>query len=194
MNDREFEAHWIATRPHVPVPILRTTTSSMSLEQIIEERSWAVKPNDDLYVDTTRMVGGFILPPFQRPLVWDEARARAFVESAWMGIHLGTIVWNDAGAEVGRNGRFHPTDYYLIDGQQRLTALCGYRSDAFPIFVGSQHEHVYSDLNTIERRKFANITIGYSKLHSRDIEMLKRAYDLLNFGGVAHTEDQRAST
>lgn len=43
-----------------------------------------------------RMVMGFILPSWQRGLVWSKAQKIAFIESAWRGIPLGTYTYNQA--------------------------------------------------------------------------------------------------
>src|SRR3546814_14998333 len=91
------------------------------------------------------------------------------------------------------DGRFDPTDRWLIDGQQRCNALWSYVNDEFPIFVGTEHEHRWSDLNIVEQRFFRHIQIGYTKLQSNDENHLRMVYDRLNFGGVAHTDDQRAT-
>lgn len=192
-TDERFAADWAVNRPHVPMPIIDASVSSVSFQQLIQESLWSVKPGDDLYEDTSRLCAGFVVPPFQRPLVWDQARERRFVESAWLGFHLGIIVWNDAGDAVGADGRFHRTDRWLVDGQQRLTALTRYAADSFPIFVGTEHEHRYSDLNQSEVRKFNSFQIGYARISTTDEAKLRHLYNVMAFdGGIAHTEDQRA--
>ena len=191
MRTPDYAASWGERRPHMPLPIIVTGTSSMSLDNLINPAHWAVKPDDDLYLDTSRLLGGYILPPFQRPLVWDEARMIAFIESAQLGLHLGTIIWNDAG-EAMQDGKFHPTDRYLLDGQQRITALTAYVQDAFSVFAGTPYEHRWSDLNAIERRTFGQIQIGYSKVNTTDDALLRTIYDRLNFGGIPHSPDQSA--
>jgi len=194
MRDKqEYIDQWAINRPHVPMPIIDGTVSSISFEQLIKEKIWPVKPNDVLYVDTSRLCAGYVVPPFQRPLVWEQAREQAFVESAWLGFHLGVIVWNDAGDDISSCGRFHRTDRWLIDGQQRLTALTRYAADAFPIFVGTQHEHRYSDLNMSERRRFNSFQIGSARISTTDEAKLRHLYNVMAFdGGVPHDEDQRA--
>lgn len=193
MEYREgYAESWARRRPHLPLPLIDATASSISMDNFIEPSVWPVREEYlDMYAPGQRILAGFFLPPFQRPAVWDATRKAAFIESAHLGIHLGTIVWNDS-SDTMEGQRFHRTDRWLIDGQQRLTAIMGYVSDEFPVFAGTPHEHRWSELNDIERRTFGHIQIGSSRLRSADEIMLRRAYDRLNFGGVAHAEDQRA--
>lgn len=192
MKDEEYAERWKRDRPHVPMPLVDGQVSSISLEQIYERRVWAVRPDDDLYHDTTNLCGGYVVPPFQRPLVWTPEQSRAFVESAWLGFHLGTIVVNDASDGLDEHGRFLRCDKWLIDGQQRLTAINAYVADAFALFEGTEHEHRWSDLNISEKRRFGRIQIGISLLRTDDEERLRRLYNLMAYGGTPHAEDQRA--
>lgn len=66
-----------------------------------------------------RTVMGFVLPSWQRGLVWTEAQKIAFIESAWRGVPIGTYTYNEA--PIGS-----PLDYLLIDGQQRMNAIQEY--------------------------------------------------------------------
>lgn len=181
----------IAQRPHIPERIIDSMTSSTSFEILTDPDLWSVKKHDELFHDISRLHGGFILPPFQRPPVWDRARQIAFVEAAYLGFNLGTIVWNDA-SDVFKGGKFHHTDRWLIDGQQRIAALLAYVANEFAVFAGTPHEHRWSDLNIVERRYFGHIQIGYSKLTTTNEAKLRAAYNALNFAGVPHTPDQAA--
>jgi hypothetical protein len=130
-----------------------------------------------------RMVMGFILPPWQRPFVWTEAQCIRFVESLWSGIPVGTYSYVQ-----DYDG---PFDMALIDGQQRMTALQMYLDDAFPVLG-----YRWSEVTDIDRRFFDMASFPafvVSKPHARDEVYLREYYDLMNFGGTAHTQDQRAS-
>ena len=61
------------------------------------------------------------------------------------------------------------------------------------IFVGTEHEHGWNDLDIPQQRRFRNTSLGYITI-DRDfsLEALKEIYNRLNFSGTAHTEDQRA--
>jgi hypothetical protein len=188
----DYKRDWCQRRPHLPYKLVDGTISATSLEMLINPEVWAVKRGDTMYDMSQPLLCGFFVPPFQRPLVWDEARMVAFVESAYLGLHLGTLVYNDAMDLPMSGGKFHRTDRWLIDGQQRCNALWQYVNDAFPVFTGTSHEHRWSDLNELEQRTFGMIQIGYTKLTTGDEHELRTVYDRLNFGGVPHTEDQRA--
>jgi hypothetical protein len=146
---------------------------------------------EDLYEPGQRWLLGYAIPPFQRPLVWTTAQKVAFVESAAQGLHLGTWVYNDALAggshDGGSSGRSHRTDRWLIDGQQRFDALDAFWSDAFPVFG-----KLWSEIGTLDRRRFLNQNFSAQMLQTRDELNLRRIYDRLNFGGTPHTPDQRA--
>lgn len=80
--------------------------------------------------------GDIKLPRFQRPFVWKEADMLKLLDSIYKGYPIGSIlIWNSSakltsersisGLEVNTSDNaFFPTNY-LLDGQQRLTTLCG---------------------------------------------------------------------
>ncbi|MEY4514624.1 MAG: hypothetical protein RLZZ450_6746, partial [Pseudomonadota bacterium] len=84
---------------------------------------------DDL-VDMTR-AGRVRIPDFQRPLKWDRADALKLLDSIDRGYPVGTLLFwqreSEAGVvklgprELQAPGR--PDAWFVIDGQQRLTAL-----------------------------------------------------------------------
>lgn len=129
-----------------------------------------------------RTIMGFNLPPWQRGLVWTQAQKIAFIESAWKGVPLGTFSYNEV--DFGS-----PLDNLLIDGQQRMSSLQDYLSDLFPVFG-----YRWSEVTEVDRRSFSlTIVFGSYVTASTDEAYLKGYYDLLNFGGTSHTEDQRAT-
>jgi hypothetical protein len=80
--------------------------------------------------------GDIKLPRFQRPFVWKEADMLKLLDSLYKGYPIGSIlIWNSSqklksersisGLEVDtEDNTYYPTNY-LLDGQQRLTTLCG---------------------------------------------------------------------
>jgi hypothetical protein len=128
-----------------------------------------------------RTVMGFILPSWQRPLVWTEQQQVRFLESAWRGLNLGTYTYNMTNDPA--------TDGLLIDGQQRMYAIEQYLADAFPVFG-----YRWSELSEPDTRRFdMSIKFCCYITETTDEDYLREYYDLMNFGGVAHTEDQRAA-
>lgn len=134
-------------------------------------------------------VCGYALPPFQRPVVWHEGKMIRFIEAAADGRHLGTWSYHQVDDVVKVGGRdLFPMDMWLIDGQQRLTALERFFDDGFPVYG-----KLWSEIDVVVKRKFLNTTVFPANVLRNRTEMeLREFYDTLNFDGVAHTEDQRA--
>lgn len=183
----------MAPHIHLPVPLLDGNHTSTDLEMIMdpiikEDRMHMWDPDQ-------RRISRFFLPPFQRPPVWSDQQKIRFVESAHLGITLGSLVVVDAlNLGMQTNGRFARTDRWLLDGQQRVSALLAYRNDEIAVFAGTECEHRWSDLSEVERRRFQHGQIGIVKVATDDVDYCREVYDRLNFGGTAHTEDQRATT
>lgn len=80
--------------------------------------------------------GDIKLPRFQRPFVWKEVDMLKLLDSIYKGYPIGSIlIWNSSqkltsersisGLDVDTDeNTYFPTNY-LLDGQQRLTTLCG---------------------------------------------------------------------
>lgn len=168
----------------LPPPIMRAGTHNFTLGHLVlahteksDRKFWGDDP--------TPWLCGHRLPPFQRPAVWVEAQQVRFIESAWLGLHLGTYVVNRNDAWVG--GKPHRTDLWLIDGQQRLRAIECYLDGVFEVFG-----YTWSQLNKVEHRRFESLSFAQSVVHESNEDVLRELYDRLNFGGTPHTEDQRA--
>lgn len=128
-----------------------------------------------------REVMGFFLPSWQRQSVWTDSQKIALIESAWRGINIGTFTYNVA--DIGS-----PYDNLLIDGQQRMLALQDYVEDKFPVYG-----YRYSEVTAVDRRVFEFGTHFSSyRTNSEDEQFLRDYYNLMNFGGTAHTEGERA--
>ena len=181
-------------RPHLPVPVMQGNQTSIGLEAITDPSSSTLKYREMWDPDQPH-IGPYFLPPFQRPAVWTDEQKIRLVESVLLGISIGSIVVVDAmnlPMQGENRERFATTDRWLIDGQQRCNALLDYRASKITVFAGTPCEHRFEDLNEIERRRFRNMQIGLIKIETDDIEYCKELYDRLNFGGTAHTQDQRA--
>lgn len=129
-----------------------------------------------------RVVMGYFLPEWQRPLVWTTDQQMAFMRSAWLGLPLGTYSLNlhHAGG---------PLDNLLVDGQQRMNAIEQYMLDQFPVF--GWH---WSECTEVDRRFFdMSVAFPSYRTETNDEAYLRSYYDLMNFGGTAHTEGQRAT-
>lgn len=127
-----------------------------------------------------RCLGAFIVPPFQRGLVWTVQQKVKLIESLYMGLPVGSIVWNQT-----RTGG--PCDAWLLDGQQRVTAIVGWLSGDFAVSGWR-----YPDLPEIERRHFDRIGIENIQTEIEDEATCREVYDRLVYGGTAH-EPKEAS-
>lgn len=143
-------------------------------------RDWieAGKPADPL---GRRMVMGFVLPEFQRPSVWSRAQQIRFMESAWLGIPIGTYSYTEL-REGGLNDRL------LIDGQQRMSALEAYLTGEFAVFG-----LYWPEVSDAEKRNFRMMRkFPHFLITTGEEQYLRTYYNLMNYGGTAHTEAQRA--
>lgn len=176
----------------LPAPIIRGTVSSRTLSDIVRPRDEAY---ENMFKSGQDTVGSFYLPPFQRGSAWTSTQAARLVESIHLGIAIGGIVVSNCGAVVRTpdGDRFPDQADWLIDGQQRLRSISRYLDDDLTVFAGTQGEHRYGELSRPQQRAFMATTMGFVMLEPEDTATLARIYDLLNFGGTAHREDERAS-
>lgn len=128
-----------------------------------------------------RTVMGYFLPDWQRPLVWTDEQKVRLLESAWLGLSIGTYTFNRS-----RHGT--KFDNLLIDGQQRMWAIQCYLEDQFPVFG-----YRWSEVTPVDRRFFEFTAHFHCYItSSEDEEYLKSYYNMMNFGGTAHKESERA--
>lgn len=120
-----------------------------------------------------RQLARFILPPFQRPSVWTQAQQIRFLESLWGGLPMASYVWNRSYGS--------PADGWLLDGQQRWTALIAYVRDEFPVF-GFR----YSELSLAEQRGFNMKPFSAEYTQMADVDQCLEVYDRLAYGGTPH--------
>lgn len=180
----------------LPEPMIRGTQSARGIEDVMRTRN---PDHEHLFHPGQKTIGHFYLPPFQRPAVWSDAQSARLIESIHLGISIGSIVVSGCRnvEKVVEDGvtveRFPIDSDWLIDGFQRLNAIRRYMDDDLAVFDGTPHEHRWSDLSPVQRRRFGNTNFGFITLGETDVEGLKLIYDLMNFGGTAHTQDQRAT-
>lgn len=153
----------------------------------LREHNRAIADNIPLITATEeRYACGYPLPSFQRPNRWDVEKQRAFIESIYLGLPLGTYTvhdmdWKDSNAAPV------PFSGWLIDGQQRLTAIEDYINDKFPVFG-----FLWSELNAREQRRFKQTKFCHNVVRIWDEQKIRDLYNRLAFGGVAHKPDERA--
>lgn len=133
------------------------------------------------YLTGAPSVMGYNLPSWQRPFVWTQAQSTKLIESIWLGLNIGTYTFNRS----DDNAAF---DNLLIDGQQRLRTIEMYLTDCFPVFG-----HFWSEIPSPEQRDFKSRHFPCFITKSTDETYLREYYDMMNFGGTAHDESQRAT-
>ena len=70
-------------------------------------------------------------PEYQRGVVWTEAQQKRLIDSLFRGYKLPLIYLNEKKEEIAG---FKNEGLEIIDGQQRLTAICRYVEGAFRLF------------------------------------------------------------
>lgn len=152
--------------------------STVSLPMLNWREGGEPTPNNHGY----REVMGYFLPPWQRGLVWTKEQNVRLIESLWLGLSIGTYTFNRSNVFGG------PLDNLLIDGQQRMNALQMYLEDRFPVFG-----YRWSEVTEVDRRLFEYSTHFNSYItETEDEQYLRDYYNMMNFGGVAHKESERA--
>lgn len=140
-------------------------------------------------LDEERLLG-FAIPPFQRPVVWEEDRMIAFIETLAQKGDPGTYTYHvsDNLAVTPDGKEYYPSDMWLIDGQQRLTSISRFFDDHFPVFG------LY--WSQIDENRQRGLLMGTQfpayELRNKSEYELREIYDIKNFGGIAHEETQRA--
>lgn len=140
----------------------------------------------------TRFVMGLPLAPWQRPLKWNAEQCARFITSAWTGIHLGHYILTDMALEAGTDLRHQPLSECVLDGQQRLHALELYLTNQLSVPDANGAPMWWGDLDVVERRWFMNRHFSRGTVPLTSEAELRELYNLMNFGGVAHEESERA--
>lgn len=167
----------------LPPPLLNGTHRETCIEHLLEESS---VHRADWEQANERRLFGMVLPPWQRPEVWPVENQRRFIEGVFLGLGAGHHVVNGADFYDG-TGEPKPMSGWLLDGQQRITAIRDFLDGKFAIFDGIYKD----DLAAIDlrrrflRAKFVRVELEYTD----DEQALKELYFRLAFSGVSHTEE-----
>jgi hypothetical protein len=92
-------------------------------------------PERILQLASRVLQGDIILPEFQRPFVWKRRQILDLMDSVYRNYPIGSLlVWESrqelaskrsiADLEIAERSETYPVNY-LLDGQQRLSAICG---------------------------------------------------------------------
>lgn len=136
-----------------------------------------------------RSILGLPLPPWQRPEVWTARQKQRFIEGLFLGFAAGQYVVNGQDWD-GRAATPLPCSGWLLDGQQRISALRDFVQGGLVVFG----DVTYASLTRPEQLRFMRKPFPSFELdYTADEGTLRGLYDRLNFGGTPHTENQRAT-
>ena len=171
----------------LPEKIVSGSTSSLMISDIMRPRDTF---DNEMFVEGQPTVGGYFVPPFQRPLVWTESQKRSLIESVFLGLSIGAVMVTET--REMENGKYLPSADWVIDGQQRMNALEEYMYGDLQVFLGTPAEHRYNDLSPAQKRFFKQTPMGFITIKEANVDALRELYNRLNFSGTNHTEDQKA--
>ena len=118
----------------------------------------------------------FVIPPFQRGLVWTLDQSTRFIESIWMQLPIGSYSLNRAPDS--------PFDNWLLDGQQRWHAIRKYVSGAFPA-QGLR----FPDLHIADSRSFLRHPFNCLETNYEDEATLRDIFERLAYGGTPNCQE-----
>lgn len=159
----------------LPPRLLNATSRPLSIESFFRTSEVAPAAGE-------RMLLGYPLPPWQREEKWSLEQKIKFIEGVFLGLGTGTFVIN--GMEFQDDG-LAPFAGWLLDGQQRLSAIRDFYAGLFPVFGDTY----WSDIPLVEqRRRFLYVIFPCSEMsYTDDEDLLKEVYRRLNFSGTPHT-------
>lgn len=141
-----------------------------------------------------RFVMGMPLAPWQRPFVWSEEQSAKFITSAWVGIHLGTyVITSEDRLKSQPEVEYEFLAGCVLEGQQRLRALELYFTDQLTVPDRDGSPALWSQVNKVDKLRFKGTVFSRGEVNETDEAKLREFYDLMNFGGVAHLDSERAS-
>lgn len=164
----------------IPPPLLKGSRRDYTLGRLVE-----MTPADAT-MPAERKLLGLVLPPWQRPEVWTVDQKRRFIEGVFLGLGCGFYVTN--GLEWVDSGASAPMSGWLIDGQQRISAVRDFLRGDLVVFGDVR----FPELTKPEQLRFCRVPFPCVELEYCDDEnTLLELYDRMNFGGTAHSPEQR---
>lgn len=186
-------------RSRMPAPGLTPQVAPMGMSALIQElrefrADEGTKRQEYPWAD--RFVMGFPLPPWQRAFKWTEDQCRRFINSIWTGGHLGAYVLTEFSLRPEKDGfrgvEFEYLSNAVIDGQQRLKAIELFIEDRLAVPDSSGKLVLWSQVCEVDRRRFDRVIFSRGIVRERDELKLRELYDLMNFGGTPHEDNERA--
>lgn len=129
-----------------------------------------------------RALGAFILPPFQRPAVWTLDQKVRLIESILDELPVPPYVMNRDLEPPYQH------DQWLLDGQQRITAMLEFIAGDFPV-----RDVRFPEVSSRDQQWFLNRPFHCLETELTDESLLREVYDRLAYGGTPHDPAGRAS-
>lgn len=166
-----------------------------TIDSLMHEFSFSEIKLEKLYPWADRFVLGLPLPSWQRDFKWSDEQCQRFITSIWSGVHLGIYVINREEPVTNKDGEleFAPMSNLIVDGQQRLMAIQKYISNEISVPDAEGIPRLYSEVSATDLRRFGNTVFNRSEVAISDDQKLRDFYDLFNFGGTPHDQDERAN-
>lgn len=125
------------------------------------------------------------IPKFQRNFVWDQVRASRLIESFLLGLPVpGVFLYKERNA----------TNYWVIDGQQRIRSIVSYfkgtfRNRKFVLkgVAGTWEGRAFEDLSKEDQFRLSSAVMRATiiqQLHPDDKDSIYLVFERLNTGGV----------
>lgn len=92
------------------------------------------------------------IPEIQRPFVWKKSKIRDLIDSLYRGYPIGYIITWESDSAILKGGGQSYGKAILIDGQQRITALCAALAGKSIVNKNYQLENVSISFNPIEEK------------------------------------------
>lgn len=164
----------------IPRPLLSGSRREFTLSHLVDGTP------ADLTTPQERRLLNLVVPPWQRPEVWSEQQKTRFIEGVFLGLGTGYYVVN--GLDWDSSGKCLPMAGWLLDGQQRISAIRDFLNGDLVVFSDVK----FTDFSKSDQVRFLRTPFPCFQLeYTGDEDVLKELYDRLNFGGTAHTLEQR---
>jgi hypothetical protein len=183
----------------VPIIQVKGQRSSVQLRSLVRYHTGQQQSLYDVSYegrnDAPPRLLGYYIPPFQRPEVWYDSQKSRFIESIFLGFDLGRIV-------VSSDTKDNGTDGWLIDGQQRLTAIRDFIDSKITIFNDISYSDILEPGFDYDRSLgllggpgpkgtpadlWGETWLDVLVLRDASLGLLENAYLRMNYGGTPHT-------
>lgn len=120
----------------------------------------------------------FIIPYYQRNLVWTKNQKEDFIKSIFNRNNLGTMVFKKAKVD-------NHLEWSIIDGLQRYSTIKEYIECKFKVY-----ESIFDELSYNDKLSFITTNILIEEYQYLDEKAELNLYITKNFGGTAHTLEE----